>query len=98
MSRVLKPCPFRVHGERTASLTVAGEFYYNETFMPCMGKECACFKENSIDTYCDRNGAFMTMTKEVTCENCMHCTGAAGNEHCFNCAHYYEDNFIPRRE
>lgn len=35
---------------------------------------------------------------EVTCENCMHCTGAAGNEHCFNCAHYYEDNFIPRRE
>lgn len=35
---------------------------------------------------------------EVTCENCMHCTGTAGNEHCFNCAHYYEDNFIPRRE
>ena len=37
-------------------------------------------------------------TMEVACENCMHCTGAAGNEHCFNCAHYYEDNFIPRRE
>lgn len=62
----LKPCPFRIHGERTASLTVAGEFFYNETFMPCMGKECACFKEDSVDAYCDRNGAFMTMTKEVT--------------------------------
>ena len=75
MSKELKPCPFRVHGERTpfrvhgertASLTVAGEFYYNETFMPCMGKECACFHEDSVDAYCDRNGAFMRMTKEVT--------------------------------
>ena len=66
MSRELKPCPFRVHGERTASLTVAGEFYYNETFMPCMGKECACFKEDSVDAYCDRNGAFILMTKGVT--------------------------------
>ena len=66
MNRELKPCPFRIHGERRESLTVAGEFFYNETFMPCMGKECACFKEDSVDAYCDRNGAFMTMTKEVT--------------------------------
>ncbi len=62
----LKPCPFRVHGERRESLTVAGEFFYNETFMPCMGEECACFTEDSVDAYCDRNGAFMRMTKEVT--------------------------------
>ena len=64
--RELKSCPFRIHGERRESLTVAGEFFYNETFMPCMGKECACYKEDSVDAYCDRNGAFMTMTKEVT--------------------------------
>lgn len=63
----LKPCPFRVHGERTPSLTIEGAYYYNETFMPCMGKECPCFHEDSVDAYCDRNGAFMTMTKkEVT--------------------------------
>ena len=67
MSKALKPCPFRIHGERKESLTVAGEFYYNETFMPCMGEECACFnKRDSVDAYCDRNGAFMLMTKEVT--------------------------------
>ena len=66
MKRELKPCPFRIHGERRESFTVAGEFFYNETFMPCMGKECACFHENSVDAYCDRNGAFMTMTNEVT--------------------------------
>ena len=62
----LKPRPFRVHGEREPSLTIEGAYYYNETFMPCMGEECACFKEDSVDAYCDRNGAFMTMTKEVT--------------------------------
>lgn len=37
-------------------------------------------------------------TTKEQCENCIHCSGAAGNVHCFNCAHYYEDNFIPRRE
>ena len=62
----LKPCPYRVHGERTPSLTVSGEYYYNETFMPCIGEGCACFKEGSVGAYCDRNGAFMRMTKEVT--------------------------------
>ena len=59
----LKPCPFRVHGERTASLTVAGEYYYNEVFMPCMGSECACFHDNCDDPYCDRNGAYMRMKR-----------------------------------
>ena len=42
MNRELKPCPYRIHGEMRSSLTVQGEFDYNETFMPCMGKECAC--------------------------------------------------------
>ena len=67
MSKIeLKPCPYRIHGERTASLTVAGEFYYNETFMPCMGKECACYEESYGDAYCTRNNANAKMTKEVT--------------------------------
>ena len=43
----LKLCPFRVHGERTASLTVAGEFYYNETFMPCIGEDCPAFRSET---------------------------------------------------
>ena len=55
----LKPCPFRVHGERTASLTVAGEYYYNETFMPCTGEECACFEVIGGTAMCYRdNRAF----------------------------------------
>ena len=64
MSRELKPCPFRIHGERTASLTVAGEFYYNETFMPCMGKECPCYEEDACDAYCKRDNTYLRMTKE----------------------------------
>lgn len=43
----LKLCPFRVHGERTASLTVVGEFYYNETFMPCIGEDCPAFRSGT---------------------------------------------------
>lgn len=43
MSEKLKPCPFRVHGERTQSATIRGEFYYNEYFMPCMGEKCAAY-------------------------------------------------------
>lgn len=39
----LKLCPFRVHGEREPSLTIEGAYYYSETFMPCMGKECPAF-------------------------------------------------------
>lgn len=60
----LKPCPYRVHGERVRSLTVEGEYYYNETFMPCIGKDCACFHENVGDPYCDRNGSYMPLKKK----------------------------------
>lgn len=57
----LKPCPYRVHGERTSSLTISGEFYYNEYFMPCMKKKCACFHTDCDEAYCDRNGAYMKL-------------------------------------
>ena len=65
-NKELKPCPYRVHGEKRLSLTVQGEYYYNETFMPCMGKECACYKEEYGDAYCTRNNANAKMTREVT--------------------------------
>lgn len=61
----LKLCPYRVHGECTASLTVSGEFYYNETFMPCMKEKCACFHKDCGDCWCDRNGAYMKLGMEV---------------------------------
>lgn len=64
MNKELKPCPYRVHGERTASLTVAGEFYYNEVFMPCLKEKCACFHSDSGDAYCDRNGAYRRLNAE----------------------------------
>lgn len=57
----LKPCPFRVHGERTASLTIPGEFYYNETFMPCMGGECACFYEIGKEYRCMRDNMYLVL-------------------------------------
>ena len=60
MSR-LKPCPYRVHGERKASLTIAGEYYYNEYFMPCMEQKCPCFHSDCGDAYCDRGGAYMRL-------------------------------------
>ena len=41
----LKPCPFRVHGERSASMTQNGVFYYNEYFMPCLENECPVFND-----------------------------------------------------
>ncbi len=62
----LKPCPYRVYGKRTASLTVEGEYYYNEAFMPCMGKGCPCFHVDCGDAYCDRNGAYMKLGKWKT--------------------------------
>ena len=63
----LKPCPFRVHGERVPSLTIEGAYYYNEIFMPCMGKGCPCYDEEfSGNAVCRRNGANMIMTEEVT--------------------------------
>lgn len=57
----LKPCPYRVHGERRMSATVNGEFFYSETFMPCIQKECPCFHVDCGDAYCDRNGAYMKL-------------------------------------
>lgn len=62
----LKPCPFRVHGERTMSLTVEGEYFYNECFMPCLEEKCACFHRDGDNVYCDRNGAYMILTKRRT--------------------------------
>ncbi len=59
----LKPCPYRIHGERTASLTVKGEFYYNETFMPCMREKCPCFHNDVGDPYCDRGGERMKLKR-----------------------------------
>lgn len=57
----LKPCPYRIHGERRASLTVSGEYYYREYFMPCMKRKCACFHIDCGDAYCDRGGAYMKL-------------------------------------
>lgn len=50
----IKPCPFRVHGEKKASLTVAGEYYYNEYFMPCLRKECPCYLDVGYEIRCVR--------------------------------------------
>ena len=60
----LKPCPYRVHGERVPSLTVPEAFYYNEVFMPCMGKKCSCYEEDACDAYCRRDNTYLRMTKE----------------------------------
>ena len=57
----LKPCPWRIHGERTASLTVAGEYFYNEYFMPCMGEKCPAY----FDGTCKRDGANFDMREET---------------------------------
>ena len=60
----LKPCPFRVHGERIASLTIPGEFYYNEIFMPCMREECACFCEIGKEYRCMRDNMYLVLGGE----------------------------------
>lgn len=61
----LKPCPFRVHGERKASCTISGEYYYSETFMPCMKFECPCYHEDTGDAWCDRNSEYMKLNRRV---------------------------------
>ena len=63
----LKPCPFRIHGVRQASLTVAGEYYYNECFQPCMGDACACYMDDGYIAKCHRNNVPLTLwiAKEV---------------------------------
>lgn len=60
----LKPCPFRIHGERTMSATVSGEYYYNETFMPCMGEECACFRDVGDEARCYRDYIYLVLMKK----------------------------------
>ena len=68
----LKPCPYRVYGAKVMSLTVAGEFVYSESFMPCMQDGCPCFHLYCGDAYCDRNGAYMRLcrieTEDSECE------------------------------
>ena len=62
----LKPCPFRIHGERTASMTVYGEFYYNETFMPCMGEKCACYYDSGDEIRCCRDNTYFILAERST--------------------------------
>ena len=59
----LKPCPFRVHGEQRASLTVPNEFSYNETFMPCMGEKCPCYNDQTFDNtiHCMRDYTYLVI-------------------------------------
>lgn len=57
----LKPCPFRIHGERKAAYMIPGEYYYNETFMPCLKWECPCYHEDAGDTWCNRNGTYIKL-------------------------------------
>ena len=59
----LKPCPFRIHGERKASATVHGEFYYNETFMPCMGEDCACYDDFGDEIRCRRDNTYFILAE-----------------------------------
>jgi len=61
----LKPCPFRIYGAKQMSLTIPGEYFYRETFMPCMGDDCPCYKEEGNDIKCYRdNMAFDLRMKE----------------------------------
>lgn len=59
----LKPCPFRIHGERTASLTAQGEYYYNESFMPCIGNKCACYLDIGYEIRCNRDNVHLVLAK-----------------------------------
>lgn len=89
----LKPCPFRVHGERTASLTVAGEFYYNETFMPCIGVDCPACRPQ--DNTCKR----LPAVDAVEMVRCRECKWWKSND-CTNDTHGYvpldENDFCSR--
>ena len=61
----LKPCPYRVRGERIASCTIDGEYSYIEAFMHCMKWECPCYHEDCGDAWCDRNGAYMKLNRRA---------------------------------
>ena len=75
----LKLCPYRVYGERRTSLTVAGEFFYNEYFAPCMRRECACFRVDCWDAYCTRNGVYMKLGELETVDDQNRCCEACGH-------------------
>lgn len=67
MNNKLKPCPYRVHGEKISSLTVEGERYYNEYFMPCMREACACFFVTAEgEARCTRNyyGTYFVLSEQ----------------------------------
>ena len=67
MNRItkLKPCPYRIHKEQRKSLTVEGEYFYNETFMPCIQHKCPCFHCDCGDAYCDRDGVYRKLGEMV---------------------------------
>lgn len=64
--RKLKPCPYRVQGARRMSWTVDGEYSYSESFMPCMGFECACFNFDIDIAYCNRSGVRIVLAKDIS--------------------------------
>lgn len=61
MIEELKPCPFRIHGEKTMSPTISGEYTYNETFMPCMGSKCLCYRDEGDEIKCYRDNLSFTL-------------------------------------
>lgn len=64
----LKPCPFRIQGERKASRTIPGEYYYSETFMPCLKRECICYYEYDDGAWCAREGTYMRLNRRTNDE------------------------------
>ena len=66
MTNILKPCPYRVQGIRKMSWTIDGEYSYSESFMPCMGFDCACFHVGIDKAYCNRNGVCIILGVDVS--------------------------------
>lgn len=66
MTNILKPCPYRVQGARRMSWTVDGEYSYSESFMPCMGFDCACFHVDIDRAYCNRGGVRTVLAKDIS--------------------------------
>ena len=65
MNEKLKPCPFRICGEKKISLTISGEYYYNEYFMPCMGDRCPCYYFDGEKAICRKDGANFILTENM---------------------------------
>ena len=59
----VKPCPYRVYSERRASATIAGEYVYQEHFMPCYREKCACYYDNGEEILCLKNGGNLCLYK-----------------------------------